>query len=48
MSTLVNHAEAVAFLNSVRDPVVQAVIQQAHGLIFTDASDYFTTDLIWV
>jgi hypothetical protein len=44
MSRLVNHAEAVAFLSSIRDPVVQALIQHAHGLIFTDASDYFTTD----
>ncbi len=44
MSRLVNHAEAAAFLSSIHDPVVQALIQHAHGLIFTDASKYFTTD----
>ncbi len=44
MPKLINHAEAVAFLNTVRDPVVESLIQHAHGLIFTDASDYFTND----
>ncbi len=44
MARLINHAEAVAFWKSIPDPVVQALIQHAHGLIFTDASDAFTTD----
>lgn len=44
MPKLINHVEAVAFLNTIDDPIVEALIQHAHGLIFTDASDYFTTD----
>ncbi len=44
MPKLLNHAEAVAFLDSIRDPVVQALIQNAHTLIFTEASEYFTKD----
>lgn len=44
MPALINHAEAVAFFETIPDPVVQALIQHAHSLIFTDASAYFTTD----
>lgn len=44
MPRLINHAEAVAFLDTIRDPVVQALIQHAHSLIFTDAAASFTRD----
>ncbi len=45
MPSLINHGEAIAFLRSIDDPVVEAVIQHAHSLIFTELSDNFTTDL---
>jgi hypothetical protein len=44
MPKLINHAEAVAFWDTIEDPIVQAIIQHAHSLIFTDACEYFTTD----
>jgi hypothetical protein len=37
MAKLLNHSEAVTFLNSIGDPVVRGVMQHAHALIYRRA-----------
>jgi hypothetical protein len=44
VAMLTHYKEAQDFLASIPDPIVQSLIQHAHSLLFTEASEYFTTD----
>ena len=41
MGELINQDKAKEYWNTIRDPIVQSLIQHAHGLIFTGGSTDF-------
>jgi hypothetical protein len=44
MGKLINHQKAVAYLNSISDPIVQSLIEHAYSKIFTASEIAFEGD----